>query len=119
MNDAERKTAQASSCRAVLRFFVSVGCACTSRAKRSSWWIVASAYLALAIWATWPLAGWTEPDPKSPLARRAFNFTTALPQGTESVATVPLFNLWTIWWNADRARHGFHGYWDAPIFYPA
>lgn len=35
------------------------------------------------------------------------------------VVTVPLFNAWTIGWNADRLRHGFQGYWIAPIFYPA
>ncbi|MGH7128173.1 MAG: hypothetical protein ACREIV_06375, partial [Planctomycetaceae bacterium] len=34
-------------------------------------------------------------------------------------ATVPLFNVWTMWWNADRVLHGFRGYWDAPIFHPA
>ncbi len=44
--------------------------------------------------------------------------TRELPMGTEAVATVPLFNLWTVWWNADRAAAGFRGYWDAPIFYP-
>ena len=38
--------------------------------------------------------------------------------GSSQVATVPLFNLWTIWWNADRLRHGLKDYWDAPIFYP-
>jgi hypothetical protein len=32
--------------------------------------------------------------------------------------TVPLFNLWTLRWNADRLLHGYSGYWDAPIFYP-
>ncbi len=38
--------------------------------------------------------------------------------GTETVATVPLFNLWTLWWNADRLGALYQGYWDAPIFYP-
>lgn len=60
-------------------------------------------YAALAVGATWPLA-------------RAPSMT--LPLGTSQVATVPLFNLWTIWWNADRLRHGFWDYWDAPIFFP-
>ena len=32
--------------------------------------------------------------------------------------TVPLFNSWTIWWNADRLKHGLNNYWDAPIFFP-
>lgn len=60
-------------------------------------------YLALAVALTWPLAQ---------------RMRTALPLGTESVATVPLLNAWTIWWNADRLRHGFVDYWDAPIFAP-
>jgi hypothetical protein len=60
-------------------------------------------FLGLTLYSVWPLA--TE-------------FRTALPQATESVATVPLFNLWTIWWNADRLAHRCSGYWDAPIFYP-
>lgn len=57
-----------------------------------------------AVAATWPLAG---------------QLTTAIPLGWEQVATVPLLNLWTVWWNADRAAAGFVGYWDAPMFYPA
>ncbi|MEZ5942807.1 MAG: hypothetical protein R3C18_15545 [Planctomycetaceae bacterium] len=39
-------------------------------------------------------------------------------QGTEGVATVPLFNLWTIEWNVDRLEHGLADYWHAPIFAP-
>lgn len=46
-------------------------------------------------------------------------FPASLPLKPTDVATVPLFNVWTIGWNADRARHGFQGYWDAPIFFPA
>jgi hypothetical protein len=60
-------------------------------------------YLLLALWTTWPLA--LEP-------------TSRLPMGTESARTVPLFNAWTIWWNADRMLHLCNGYWDAPIFHP-
>ena len=41
-----------------------------------------------------------------------------LPLGTEPVATVPRFNLWTLSWTADRLTHGFAGWWDAPIFWP-
>ena len=44
---------------------------------------------------------------------------STLPTGPTNVVTVPLFNAWTIWWNIDRATHGFVGYWDAPIFHPA
>lgn len=66
--------------------------------------VLIAAYLALALWSTWPLGS---------------QLTKSLPQGTEDFGTVPLFNLWTIWWNADRAAAGFRGYWDAPIFWPA
>ena len=62
-----------------------------------------AAYLVLAIVSTWPLARFG---------------ASALPLGTESAATVPLLNVWTIWWNADRAAHLYCGYWDAPIFAP-
>src|SRR5215207_9025081 len=63
--------------------------------------LVASLVAAIAV--TWPLA---------------LHLTTAVPLGTEREATVPLFNLWTLWWTADRAAHAFAGYWDAPIFQP-
>ncbi len=53
--------------------------------------------------ATWPLPA---------------HLTTAIPTGLESVPTVPLLNLWTVWWNADRAAAGFVDYWNAPIFAP-
>lgn len=43
----------------------------------------------------------------------------SIPLKSTNVATVPLFNAWTIGWNADRALHGLNGYWNAPIFYPA
>lgn len=59
--------------------------------------------LLAAIVATWPLL---------PSAARA------LPLGTEHEATVPLFNLWSLWWDADRVPHGFRGLWNAPIFHP-
>ena len=60
-------------------------------------------YVALAFWSTWPLPRFA---------------TTALPIGDLACGTVPLFNLWSLWWNADRATHAFSGYWDAPIFHP-
>jgi len=59
--------------------------------------------LLAAIVATWPLL--------PSLAR-------ALPLGTEHEATVPVFNLWTLWWDADRVPHGLLGLWNAPIFHP-
>ncbi|MFQ5732016.1 MAG: hypothetical protein ACE5KM_08680, partial [Planctomycetaceae bacterium] len=60
-------------------------------------------YVSAAVAVTWPAI---------------IHFATALPGGTERVGTVPLFNAWTIWWNADSAARGFVGYWDAPIFHP-
>jgi hypothetical protein len=60
-------------------------------------------YSLLAVWATWPLTP------------RMFH---ELPVGDIGFTTVPLLNVWTMWWNADRLQHGFRGYWDAPIFYP-
>jgi hypothetical protein len=63
----------------------------------------AALFLTLSIAATWPLTA---------------HFHTSLPLGTESCATVPLFNLWTIGWNVDRLGHSGFGYWDAPIFHP-
>jgi hypothetical protein len=62
-----------------------------------------SLYVSLTIAWTWPLA---------------LHLNTAIPQGSQPAATVPLFNLWTTWWNADRLREGLAGYWDAPIFHP-
>ncbi|MCA9049706.1 MAG: hypothetical protein KDA89_13315 [Planctomycetaceae bacterium] len=44
---------------------------------------------------------------------------SSLPTGPNQLTTVPLFNAWTIWWNSDRLLHGFAGYWQAPIFFPA
>ncbi|HEY3107258.1 MAG TPA: hypothetical protein VGL23_00795, partial [Chloroflexota bacterium] len=65
---------------------------------------VAAACLLAALAATWPLA---------------LNLSTAIPQGAEHEATVPVFSLWGLWWTADRAADGLAGYWDAPFFHPA
>lgn len=65
--------------------------------------IVLCACVLTSFVATWPL-------PLSP--------ASAIPLGTEQEATVPLFNLWTLWWTSDRVFHGFAGFWDAPVFYP-
>src|SRR4051812_34957866 len=59
--------------------------------------------LLAAVVATWPLLP---------------SLASALPLGTEHEATVPLFNLWSLWWDADRVPHGFLGLWNAPIFHP-
>lgn len=61
------------------------------------------AYCALSLLLTYPLI---------------FQVTTDLPLGTEPAATVPLFNLWTLLWNADRLTTLYQGYWHAPIFFP-
>ncbi|HET6423485.1 MAG TPA: hypothetical protein VFG20_07360 [Planctomycetaceae bacterium] len=63
-------------------------------------WII---FAALAVRVTWPM-------PR--------DIVHDIPLGSEDAATVPLFNLWTVWWNADRAAAGLAGYWDAPIFFP-
>ncbi len=62
-----------------------------------------SLYLVLALVATRPLV---------------MSLNSGILYGCESEATVPLLNLWTLWWNADRAAVGFGGYWTAPIFHP-
>lgn len=59
--------------------------------------------LLTALVATWPLSA---------------SLGAAVPLGTEREATVPVFNLWTLWWTADRAAHGFRDYWNAPVFHP-
>ncbi len=47
------------------------------------------------------------------------SFLNHLPLGTESSATVPFLNAWTVGWNAHQAASGFENYFHAPIFYPA
>jgi hypothetical protein len=65
--------------------------------------IEAGLYSAFALFLTWPLG---------------LHVFDRIPMGTEPVGTVPLFNLWTLWWNADRLQSLYLGYWDAPIFHP-
>lgn len=60
-------------------------------------------YLAVAMAVTWPLVTVA---------------STCVSIGFEDVETVPLLNVWTIWWNADRAGAGLENYWHAPIFQP-
>lgn len=67
------------------------------------WFFEPFLYLVLALLMTWPLG---------------YHIQSHIPLGTEDVATVPLFNLWTLWWNADRISNLYQGYWNAPIFYP-
>lgn len=65
--------------------------------------IIFLSYLSWAILLTYPLI-------LHPLSH--------IPQGDEPVATVPLFNLWTLQWNIDQLMQGYPRYWDAPIFAP-
>jgi len=61
-------------------------------------------YAVMAMVITWPTVS---------------HLTEAIPLGSESAPTVPLFNLWTLGWNVERFLDGYRGYWDAPIFYPS
>ena len=60
-------------------------------------------YCVMSLIINWPLVG---------------SMTTHISYGHETEITVPLLNVWTIWWNADRATRWMQGYWDAPIFFP-
>ncbi|HXI57215.1 MAG TPA: hypothetical protein VNO55_14200 [Polyangia bacterium] len=71
---------------------------------RRAWYgVVTAACLMAALACTWPLA---------------LRLASALPLGTESAATIPLFDVWTLWWSADRLGHGYVDLWNAPIFHP-
>ena len=71
--------------------------------------LVVAMYVGLAVWSTWPMAQ---------------QATSSLPRGASPGAAVPLFNLWTLWWNSawfNSVDHGpvEAGYWNAPIFHPS
>ncbi|MEM1206566.1 MAG: hypothetical protein AAGN66_25250 [Acidobacteriota bacterium] len=74
----------------------------TLRTSVLRWTAVALAFAAGAVALTWPLAVSLD----------------GVALGTERVATVPLFNLWTLAWNVESLGRGFEGYWQAPIFHP-
>ena len=77
-----------------------------SRRSRPAWLREAGSfclYMAIAVFASWPLC-------RSPASTISIGF--------EAEATVPLLNVWTLWWNSDRLAAGFTDYWNAPIFYP-
>ncbi|MEM9558412.1 MAG: hypothetical protein AAGC60_29440 [Acidobacteriota bacterium] len=61
-------------------------------------------FAVVAVAVTWPLAS---------------DLDAGIPLGTETVATVPLFNLWTLAWNVESIGRGYSGYWQAPIFHPS
>ena len=70
------------------------------------WWnplLRFAVHLVVAVMSTAPLA-WRMGD--------------RLPLGAEPVATVPLFNLWSLRWTAQELPAGWNGWWDAPIFWP-
>lgn len=71
--------------------------------RKHSWIPEFLLFASLAVFITWPLAR---------------HLTSHIPQGTERVATVPLFNLWTLWWNEESLGRFYQSYWDAPIFHP-
>lgn len=63
------------------------------------WWVLLqSTYACLLLW---PLGG---------------RLTTHLPLARGTCTTVPLFNVWTIWWNSESALSIFSNYLNAPIF---
>jgi hypothetical protein len=63
------------------------------------WFVV----MVMAVTTTWPLV--TRLD-------------RSIPQGGESSATVPVFNLCTVGWNLDRVWSGWAHFWDTPHFDP-
>jgi len=65
--------------------------------------ILTTIFGAVSIWSVWPMPQ---------------NMASQIPTSKEGIATVPLFNAWTIAWNAHCAARGMSGYWDAPIFHP-
>jgi len=65
--------------------------------------LLALVYLALTIAILWPSL------------RAPYSLVAA---GASKVAAVPLFNAWTMWWNAGLFERGIASYWDAPIFWP-
>ncbi len=72
----------------------------------SVWGRSACIFLVLIGAAAWPM-------------KSLWNRTGSCILTTESgSSTVPLFNAWTIVWNANRLQNGFSDYWNAPVFFP-
>ncbi len=65
--------------------------------------VLAGFFMTVSVWAVWPM-------PQV--------MASQIPTSAQGIATVPLFNAWTIAWNAHCATRGMKGYWDAPIFHP-
>ena len=71
---------------------------------RAQWWAVAAAgCFVAALAATWPLV---------------WHLTSAVPLGTETAPTIPVFDIWTLWWSGTRLWHAYAGLWNAPTFHP-
>lgn len=71
--------------------------------RNPQWWWLIPVYVLFALWLTLPLC---------------FGLNCFLPVGTQPAATVPLFNLWTLRWNAESLQGGLTNYWNAPSFAP-
>lgn len=71
------------------------------RNLRTAWPL--AAVLAAALWVLSPVA--SAPDRLIPIRHN-------------TIRTVPVFNAWTVWWNADQLAHGYPNYWNAPVFWP-
>ena len=65
--------------------------------------VMAVIFSGVAIWSVWPM-------PRT--------MGSQIPTSQEGIATVPLFNAWTIAWNGHCVQRGMKGYWNAPIFHP-
>ena len=70
------------------------------KAKASEAALVVLAFACLTLMATFPLV---------------LHLGRALPGDLGD----PLFTSWVLGWDADRLRHGLHGFWDAPILFPS
>ncbi len=90
----------------ILRFLHDVACVWlrTGWSGRLLRFVVLTAlFSAVSIWSVWPM-------PRQ--------IVSQIPTSQSGIATVPLFNAWTIAWNAHCAARGMKGYWHAPIFHP-
>ena len=76
----------------------------TARARNRRWAVRAAVHGAVAVATTFPLVA---------------HLGDRIAIGREPAATVPFFNLWSLTWTAQRLPHLLHGWWDAPIFWPA
>lgn len=65
--------------------------------------VLTAIFSSIALWSVWPM-------PRS--------IGSKVITSQEGIATVPLFNAWTIAWNAHSLRSGVQNYWHAPIFHP-